>query len=352
MGGKAPQFKSTLHKSPYFDHATEVTIARRWEDRFADRWEAAEPTFVAVLARLRRASGKMFQRTAALLVCAVVLTGVLTLYFVSRKPTYFAHVVFRVKDDGNSSLEATDKALADGIRFNYLTYGRLLQIIEHHNLYPSARKRAAYLAVEALREDLDVQAQRYEGEAEKGTRPLRVKIVFSHADAETARAVASDLADIVVAESRAALGAKHVLALKQTRAAADEAFRYASGMYRLAARPTGTGDQFRQAHLSNTLLDRFRERAAAELRATEDLADHSYEFMTVDNAVRAAGEPLRPSIALLTALIIAALVVSIGAILLGAGTEFVLDEKDIHALQLKPLATVSLPLPSGLNPRT
>ena len=54
------------------------------------------------------------------------------------------------------------------------------------------------------------------------------------------------------------------------------------------------------------------------------------------------GTPYRASVAIPIAIGIALLVVLIGAILLGAGTEYVLDEMDIHAMHLTPLVTVQL----------
>ncbi len=186
-------------------------------DMESARWEDIDPSFSTVLHSLRRAIAKARLRATWLLAAFIVGTLVTLVVIRTRKAVHVAQVTFRVKDDGNASLSATDAELRQMLSLNYFTLPALLAIVEKHNLYERRRARAGYLAVESFREDIRVEATRYENQEEGPTGErlaLRVKITFTHADGAVSKAVAGDLADLVVTGSRATLAARHQIVSK------------------------------------------------------------------------------------------------------------------------------------------
>ncbi len=320
-------------------------------DMESARWEDIDPSFSTVLHSLRRAIAKARLRATWLLAAFIVGTLVTLVVIRTRKAVHVAQVTFRVKDDGNASLSATDAELRQMLSLNYFTLPALLAIVEKHNLYERRRARAGYLAVESFREDIRVEATRYENQEEGPTGErlaLRVKITFTHADGAVSKAVAGDLADLVVTGSRATLAARHQIVIKQAKGLADAAFRTSFATRHVSAR-IGAGDddradraEARAKRIENELAEAIHDRTAAELRAAEDLTNHDLEFQIIDSDVRVKGAPLPLGLGFILAIAVSAPLVFLGSILFGAGTSLVVDESDLRELDL--LMLVSLPL--------
>jgi hypothetical protein len=136
------------------DFTAVTTVRHDWSGE-----EQALPGVWAELKRLGRRARRRWLRTLGYtLVCSALAVG-----FVARKPrVYSSRVVFAVHE---SALEAATPLRTDGKLREYVatvvfSHSRLLSVLREHQLYPSLLARDPDLAVEAMRDDLDVEVWR------------------------------------------------------------------------------------------------------------------------------------------------------------------------------------------------
>jgi hypothetical protein len=168
-------------------------------------WLAAEEslgTWRRELARLKRRA----RARLGLTIGTAALATVAALWFVGRRvPPAETRVLIRVSE---SPLLRQDSPLPSGELAEYLwdvafSNQNLDAIIEEHDLYPLARARGAPVALETLRDDVDLEVYRNYFLNQRGindpSRTARIVVKYAHKDPETSIKVARDLARLIIA---------------------------------------------------------------------------------------------------------------------------------------------------------
>ena len=178
------------------DDPTNVTTVRR--DWVGDEDDA--PGVWQELKRLgRRARRRWFRTLVYTLVCSALVVGA-----AARKPrSYASRVAFRVTEGELESKSApkTIGRLRDYVATVIFSSSHLVAVIKEHNLYPSLMARDPSLAVESMRDDVDVEVWRNEFAVKTSeddpARSARVAITFHSNDAQKTFAVVTHLAKLI-----------------------------------------------------------------------------------------------------------------------------------------------------------
>lgn len=171
------------------------------------KWTEVEPGWREFVDELRRLYRRNRARPAPLLI-VVALCGLAGFLFAARwKPSYEARIALRLTEHdvgvtvaprpiGELRGFVADVALSDRV---------LERVINKFQLYPQKRARGLDQALEALREDIGVEAWRNEflvEDADDVGRSARVALRYAHGDPEVAWGVVEALAEATVAEQR------------------------------------------------------------------------------------------------------------------------------------------------------
>jgi hypothetical protein len=177
------------------DPTAVTTVQRDW---LAD--EDATPGVWRELKRLgRRARRRWLRAFAYALVCGALVVGA-----AARRPRSFAsRVAFRVTE---GSLEAattphTNGKLRDYVATVVFSNAHLLSIIKEHNLYPTILARDPGLAIEMMRDDLDVEVWRnyfaLARSADDPARSARLAVTFHGKDAKSVYDTVTELGRLI-----------------------------------------------------------------------------------------------------------------------------------------------------------
>ncbi len=169
----------------------------------ADDWTAREPGFAGAAAEASRLLRRVRTSLARTLLITLALTALAAGYRSVKQRQYAAHVIFRVTEGDltTDSAPPTRGRLKNYLRDVALVSSRLQRIIDQYKLYPAKRKIDAQLAVESMRDDIDVDVisnyfsqQRYRDDP---PRSARIIVEYRAGDPQLALDVARTLAQTI-----------------------------------------------------------------------------------------------------------------------------------------------------------
>ncbi len=297
----------------------------------------------AMRAAVRHARNAML-RSRLVFVPGLLVGAVLFALLRSSPPAYVSTVSFRALQGWE---RGTEKGLHDFFVTTVLTRDILEPVIEANGLYRSQRARAAYLAVDELREDLDVQVQRWEMPestlARRNAVAIFVQISFTHSRQEVAERVTHDLAKRIRASSVAASNAKYRVSIARASGAAD-ALSQQLEKTKQTAMAAGAAKRAAEGERQDT---EFRLRGALEARTASLLGaefereEQALDFEIMDEVVRSTGGR-RPGVAVLVALLAATFTSLVFMLLSNVGADLAVDEDDLREAGLRPLVTIMM----------
>lgn len=184
----------------------EPAPGRKPAAREVPAWEDAERSQGGVGRELRRLARRARRRPWLTLLLTLLITGAAVAKR-SRKPRiYESRIAFRVTE---GDLDAETAPRTVGSLRHYVaavcfSTQRLAGVIRAHNLYPTVMKRDEGLAVEEMRDDIDVEVwrnffsrPRYDDD---GGRSARMAITYSGKDRQVVYDVVRDLARLITEE--------------------------------------------------------------------------------------------------------------------------------------------------------
>jgi hypothetical protein len=154
----------------------------------------------AELARIRR---RVRARWLLTILLALVLTGLVIVRQARRERTYRATVMLRVMEGqfDPDSAPPTSAQLQEYLWEVALSRARLFEVMEEHNLYGSERRIDPLLALDEMRDVLDVKVLRnyfqIERDPDAPPRSARIALSYAHGDPEKALEVTRALANIM-----------------------------------------------------------------------------------------------------------------------------------------------------------
>ncbi|HEU4412587.1 MAG TPA: hypothetical protein VFS43_45510 [Polyangiaceae bacterium] len=331
-----------------------------------DDWTADEPGFSEAAAETSRLLRRMRVSLRRILIITLALTALTAGYRSLKKRQYAAHVIFRVTEGDltNDTAPPTRGRLKNYLSDVALVSSRLQRIIEKYDLYPTKRKIDMQLAVEAMRDDIDLDVisnyfsqQRYRDDP---PRSARVIVEYSTTDPQLALDVARTLAQTIQddestrrreaaeldaeATHRASAGLREQLAQAQTRL--TEAQLELNGS-KAAERATLLVEleQLRRTILS--LQDRLKEASKRQsdfdFRANLENQRLGLRFEVLDaNRPPLPLLPVNAELALVTVLAFLLLVPAVG-IAIAAFDARVYDVDDLRRLRIPACGHINLP---------
>ncbi|MDW8283311.1 MAG: hypothetical protein RMK29_16485 [Myxococcales bacterium] len=173
----------------------------------ADDWIQAEPGSRALVGELRRLGRRNLRHPMPVLVVTLVTTSAGLLYGLQWQPSYEARIALRLTehDVGVAAAPRPIAALRAFIEDVALSDRVLERIIQRFNLYPNQLMRGLDQALEALRDDIQVEVWRNEFLIEAADdlgRSARVALSYRHHHPEVAWGVVEAMAEATVAEQR------------------------------------------------------------------------------------------------------------------------------------------------------
>jgi hypothetical protein len=166
-------------------------------------WTASEPGFAEAAAEASRLLHRMRPSIVRILAVALALTALVAGNRSLKKRQYVAHVIFRVTEGDLTTDVAppTRGRLKNYLNDITLVSSRLQRIIDKFQLYPTKRRLDPQLAIEAMRDDIDVDVisnyfsqQRYRDDP---PRSARVIVEYRAPDPQLALDVARTLAQTI-----------------------------------------------------------------------------------------------------------------------------------------------------------
>ncbi len=161
------------------DDPTAVTTVRR--DWAGD--EAAAPGAWRELERLGRRARRRWLRTVAYaLLCSLLAVGA-----AARRPrSYASRVAFAVREGGTgaAAVPRTHGALRGYVGDVLFSSSRLASVIRRQDLYPALRARDPKLAVETMRDHLEVEVGRDDSPLPGAASAVRLAVTFHGDDPE------------------------------------------------------------------------------------------------------------------------------------------------------------------------
>lgn len=176
------------------------------------------------LARIRR---RVRSRWLATTLLALALTLLVVGWQARRDKMYQAEVMLRVTEgqfDPNSA-PPTSAELQQYLWEVSLSRARLFEVMDKHNLYVSERNLDPLLALDAMRDVLDIDVFRndfrVERDPEAPPRSARIALHYSHTDPDTALVVARSLANMMAEAQLEARQRTTRMALESMRTSAS-----------------------------------------------------------------------------------------------------------------------------------
>ncbi len=176
--------------------------------KLADEWFGNEPGWGEFVIEVRRLARRNRAHPWPLLAIVLVTTLVGLWQGYVHKPSYEARISLRLTENDVVAGAAPRPVseLRSWVADVALSDGHLIKVIERYRLYPQLRARGLDQALDALRDDLEVEVWRNEflDNEESGLlgRAARVALSFRQPDPDLAFSVVSDLAAATVDEQR------------------------------------------------------------------------------------------------------------------------------------------------------
>lgn len=173
-----------------------------FQRRPAEPWIADEPRFGDTVGHV---ASRALRRPILALAVAVSLTTLLVAARVKRAPIYEATAYFRMVEGDVGDPNATPRPprlIREYIDSVALSQQTLLAIMKKHNLYRKIRERDLMLAIDSMREDIDVKVARsyfiYDRRPDDEPRSASIEISYTFGNGEVARAVVHELGQAVL----------------------------------------------------------------------------------------------------------------------------------------------------------
>ncbi len=319
-----------------------------WDDEEADLGSA-----LGELARLKRRAWQRKWRTLAIaLACALAVVGMR-----ARKARSFSsRIVMRVTEADLDAATAPRpaKRLREYVLDVAFSNQRLLDVIRARKLYPSQLKKDPSLAVESMREDLDVEVWRNYfvelRQLDDAGRSARVAIEYRAPDPQVAldvvrelgrvitdteakarqrqAEVAASMADAAVEEARANLARRQGEIMSREVALARATKPAEEAMLRVELADLRQTLEKLQLGLNNAL----QKKSAFDLRAGLEQHQLGLQFEIVDNGRAARAGISRPRELAMIGLIVFLIVLPLVGIAVGALDGRVYDAEDVRRL--------------------
>jgi hypothetical protein len=172
----------------------------------SDWYEAEEPTRLGMVAELQRIKRRCIVRPIPVLLLATLITAAVTFKFAKKPRLFEARVVLAMVEGSLSSKSSTIPfdTLKEYVAQVLLPDGKLLDVIEKHNLYPLRKKLGAQYAIDELRSQIEIEIWKnsfvfYDDADANAQKSARVGITVADNDPDLAYVIAKDLADIAIA---------------------------------------------------------------------------------------------------------------------------------------------------------
>jgi hypothetical protein len=203
--------------------------------RAPEPWISDEPTLGVVV---RQVLSRALRRPLLAVGLAAALTGLVVAYRLSKAPSYEATAYFRlVEGDVAGPGAATPRPprlIREYVEAVALSRQKLLEIMGKYGLYRKIRARDVQLAIQSMREDIEVVVSRnyfiFARDSRDEPRSASISISYSFGSAEVARAVVHDLGQAVL-DAQARQRSERLAADRQvTRAALEHANQEMKGL--------------------------------------------------------------------------------------------------------------------------
>jgi hypothetical protein len=336
-------------------------------------WTASEPGFRQAAAETSR----LLRRVRASLARTLLITLALTALGVGqrslKKRQYNAHVIFRVTEGDltTDSAPPTRGRLKNYLSDVALVSSRLQRIIEKYDLYPARRRIDMQLAVESMRDDIDLDVisnyfsqQRYRDDP---PRSARVIVEYRASDPQLALDVAKTLAQMIQddestrrreaadldaeATHRASAGLQEQLAREQTRLASAQ-LELVRTKAESRAPLLVEVEHLRRSivSLQERLKDASKRQTDFDFRANLESQHLGLRFEMLDtNRPKLPILPVNAELALIAAITFLLLAPAVG-IAIAAFDGRVYDIDDVRRLRLQPYGHINLPRSAKIGP--
>jgi hypothetical protein len=337
-----------------------------------EQWTAREPGFAGAAAEVSRLLRRARVSLTRTLLIALAVTALAVGNRSLKKRQYAAHVVFRVTEGelNTDTAPPTRGRLKNYLSEVALSSSRLGRIITQYDLYATRRRIDMQLAVESMREDIDVDVlsnyfsqQRYRDDP---PRSARVIVEFRATDPQLALDVARTLAQTIQddessrrqqaaeldadATHQAARGLREQLTLAQGRLAeAQLELARAKGADR--GGPLVEVENARRSVMSleERLKDASKRQSDFDLRATLETQRLGLRFEVLDfHRPRLPILPPNAELAIFAVIVFLVLVPAVG-IALAAFDGRLYDVDDIRRLGVLPCGHINLPRSARLG---
>jgi hypothetical protein len=303
------------------------------------RWEDSELTVGDGLRSAARHVRNAIRRSWLVLLPGLLLAPLVFLVLTRRQPAHEATARFRVLQGWEHTNE---RNMGGFFKDTVLTSEIMAPVIVENGLYASQRKRAMYLAVQELREDLEVDAVRWELPGEPGLARRSFAVVtlgFTHGKHDVAEKVVRDLAERILDASTAASKARYVAASRGAAIIrATEAKTKRSPIFKERAETQNEREE-QERKTKDAIAARMQKVIGAELEQEEQALD----FEMMDLEVKQVGGPMAPVLAATVATFLSIFVTIVFALLSNVGHDLAGGEDDIREAGLRPLGKITMP---------
>jgi hypothetical protein len=326
-------------------------------------WEDVEPGFAFARAEARRLFYRSSTRWPLLLVLGVCFATLFVLKRQLLKPPFTAELILRIVESDKDLTKdlRPPRAYKDFIWGVCLSGPRLTKIIQTHKLYPTYYQRDPQLAVEAMRDDLELEIwgnyfdpDYYDPDE---ARTARVSITWHDRDPALALSVVRELAAVIDKEQSDERNEAFRIGGEGITEAADRAEERVTTMHRTIVRDGiellhASGE--RRAQLSVTIHDLREQEKKLQLQTDEVRREASRLRIEAAWERTSSGirfELLEPGVVLPregggvistigTAIIVVLGTLLLGGLLIGAFEVRVRDGADVARLGLPLLGTM------------
>jgi hypothetical protein len=331
-----------------------------------DDWRAVEAGFAEATAETSRLLRRVRFSLGRTLLITLALVALATGYRSLKKRQFAADVVFRVTEGAltDDSAPPTRGRLKNYLSDVALASGRLITIIERYKLYPTKRAIDMQLAVEAMREDIEVDVisnyfsqQRYRDDP---PRSARIVVEYRAPDPQLALDVARALAQAIqdteserrrqAAELDADTSQRAAVGLREQLVKTEA--RMAELQLELAKAPAGEraglslevdGVQRELVVLNDRLHEALKLQSAFDFRANVETKHLGLRFELLDaNRPPAPVLPVNAELAIIAVIAFVLLVPAVG-IAVAAFDARVHDIDDVRRLGVRPCGHIVLP---------
>lgn len=323
--------------------------------------EAGQPGVWRELKRLGRRAGRRWALTLAV---ALALTGAVVGLEAHKPRSYESRVVFRITegDVDAESAPHTNGRLKEYVSDVVFANLKLAALIKKHGLYPSLAARDMTLAIESMRDDIDVDVWRnyfaLPHSADDPARSARVSIAFHGRDKQVVYDTVRDLGQLLLEHEQRSRVAQAEVAMRLADDESDAARALVRRRNRELTETELAREHARTPAEALTLLVAAHdlERAVLRAQALVDKADAKREKMylrlqlekralgmrveLIDGG-RVAREGLSRKLALLILAIITFVVgLPLSSVAVGAFDDRIYDAEDVRRLGLGVVGAV------------